>query len=205
MLDANGRVIEDGPDPRPQLPGEQRTFRVWLDCNQYRIDMDTLQDDYDDVYENFNIIMRRKPKENNFKAVLETIRHLMNTECVVPAWLHDILLGYGDPGAAHYGRMPNQDRHLNFNDTFLDAQHLRESFPEYQVNIVSDDDAKVVPPFKLTFEDVPDGVDSDDGSNDGDEKMDGLPKVITATPYFRKQGPYIFNEPKKYDTPQSQI
>lgn len=26
----------------------------------------------------------------------------MNTECVVPDWLHDIILGYGDPGAAHY-------------------------------------------------------------------------------------------------------
>jgi len=48
--------------------------------------------------------MRRKPKENNFKAVLETIRNLMNTECVVPDWLQDILLGYGDPGAAHYTR-----------------------------------------------------------------------------------------------------
>jgi len=57
-----------------------------------------------DVYETFNILMRRKPKENNFKAVLETIRHLMNTECVVPEWLHDIILGYGDPGAAHYKR-----------------------------------------------------------------------------------------------------
>lgn len=29
----------------------------------------------DDVYEGFNIIIRRKPKENNFKAVLETIRY----------------------------------------------------------------------------------------------------------------------------------
>lgn len=44
MLDANGRVIEDGPEPRPQLPGEQRTYRVWLDCNQYRLDMDALQE-----------------------------------------------------------------------------------------------------------------------------------------------------------------
>lgn len=44
MLDANGRVIEDGPEPRPQLPGEQRTYRVWLDSNQYRLDMDNLQD-----------------------------------------------------------------------------------------------------------------------------------------------------------------
>ena len=48
--------------------------------------------------------MRRKPKENNFKAVLETIRDLMNHECVVPDWLHDIILGYGDPGAAQYSK-----------------------------------------------------------------------------------------------------
>lgn len=82
MLDANGRVIEDGPEPRPQLPGEKRTYRVWLDCNQYRMDMDNLQESGVDVYESFNIIIRRKPKENNFKAVLETIRHLMNTVCL---------------------------------------------------------------------------------------------------------------------------
>lgn len=44
MLDANGRVIEDGPDPRPLLSGEKRTYRVWLDSNQYRMDMDSLQE-----------------------------------------------------------------------------------------------------------------------------------------------------------------
>ena len=66
----------------------------------------------EDVYETFNIVMRRKPKENNFKAVLETIRELMNTQCVVPDFLHDIILGYGDPGAAHYTKMPNQVRVL---------------------------------------------------------------------------------------------
>lgn len=44
MLDPNGRVIEDGPEPRPQLPGEQRSYRVWLDSNQYRQDMDDLQE-----------------------------------------------------------------------------------------------------------------------------------------------------------------
>lgn len=127
MLDQNGRVIEDGPEPKPVLPGEKRVFRVWLDCNQYRMDMENMNKGNEvclfvrivitvhillftdgkllqDVYETFNILMRRKPKENNFKAVLETIRELMNTECVVPEWLHDIILGYGDPGAAHYSR-----------------------------------------------------------------------------------------------------
>lgn len=101
-MDSNGRVIEDGPEPRPVIPGDSRTYRVWLDSNQYRIDMDSASQGGEDVYETFNIIMRRKPKENNFKAVLETIRELMNTECVVPDWLHDIILGYGNPGAAQY-------------------------------------------------------------------------------------------------------
>jgi hypothetical protein len=35
-------------------------------------------------------------QENNFKAVLETIRDLMNTAYVgkaVPPWLHDVFLG----------------------------------------------------------------------------------------------------------------
>ena len=41
----------------------------------------------------FSYLFRRKPKENNFKAVLETIRELMNTQCVVPEFLHDIILG----------------------------------------------------------------------------------------------------------------
>lgn len=40
MLDNMGRVIEEGPDPRPVLPGQKRTYRVWLDCNQYRADLD---------------------------------------------------------------------------------------------------------------------------------------------------------------------
>lgn len=196
MLDANGRVIEDGPDPRPQLPGETRTYRVWLDSNQYRLDMDSLQEGGEDVYEGFTIIIRRKPKENNFKAVLETIRHLMNTECVVPSWLHDILLGYGDPGSAHYKRMPEQERVLNFNDTFLDIQHLRESFPDYEVKTSTDDETRLVRPFQLTFEDVPEKGSDDEGDDDA-EKVN-LPKVISVEPYFfTSRGPYVYNEPKK--------
>lgn len=198
MLDANGRVIEDGPDPRPQLIGEQRTFRVWLDCNQYRLDMEALHKGADDAYEEFNIIMRRKPKENNFKAVLETIRHLMNTECVVPSWLHDILLGYGDPGAAHYTRMPNQEKTLNFNDTFLNTQHLIESFPDYDVRFTTTDKSLIVRPFKLTFEDVLERSSDDDDDDEMDDDSKTLPKIINVEPYvFTNRGPYVYDEPKK--------
>ncbi|KAI5643113.1 intron-binding protein aquarius [Phthorimaea operculella] len=149
MLDASGRVIEEGPEPRPQLDGDSRTFRLLLDPNQYRVDLDRASKGGEDVYETFNIVMRRKPKENNFKAVLETIRELMNTECVVPEWLHDIVLGYGDPGQAHYTRMPNEIPTLDFNDTFLDMEHLRSSFPGYEIKMKVDDPRKLVRPFNF--------------------------------------------------------
>ncbi|XP_055625875.1 RNA helicase aquarius [Toxorhynchites rutilus septentrionalis] len=197
MLDANGRVIEDGIDQKPQLTGEQRTYRVWLDSNQYRVDMDSLQTGGDDVYEGFNIIMRRKPKENNFKAVLETIRHLMNTECVVPPWLHDILLGYGDPGAAHYNRMSDQARVMDFNDTFLDIDHVRNGFPGYEMVVKETDPQKLVRPFRLTFEDVPERMENSDEEEGGEKKVE-LPKRILIEPYvIPKRGPYKYNEPKK--------
>ncbi|KAJ8670444.1 hypothetical protein QAD02_001703 [Eretmocerus hayati] len=191
MLDTNGRVIEDGPEPRPMLPGDTRTYRVWLDCNQYRVDMDNASHGSDDVYESFNVIMRRKPKENNFKAVLETIRELMNTDCVVPDWLHNIILGYGDPGAAQYFRMPDEIATMDFNDTFLDIDHLRASFPEYEIKTTTDDLDKLVRPFKVTFEDVI------AKQNNKEEK-----KIITVEPHVPpSRGPYKANEPKKNQIP----
>nr|XP_050867940.1 RNA helicase aquarius isoform X1 [Vespula vulgaris] len=191
MLDSNGRVIEDGPEPRPILPGDTRTYRVWLDSNQYRIDMDNASHGGEDVYEGFNVIMRRKPKENNFKAVLETIRELMNTECVVPDWLHDIILGYGDPGAARYSRMPNEIATMDFNDTFLDINHLRSSFPHYEIIVKCDEPEKLVRPFRLTFEDVI--------AKQNNEHID---KIIIVEPHVPpSRGPYKANEPKKNQIP----
>lgn len=194
MLDSSGRVIEDGPEPRPVLPGDQRTYRVWLDCNQYRDDMNKTNQGKDDVYEGFNILMRRKPKENNFKAVLETIRELMNTECVVPEWLHDIILGYGDPSAANYNNLPNQIPTMDYNDTFIDMDHLRSCFPEYKINIKTDDPKKLIRPFKITFE----NLGKDDKNEEEKEKGDEIKKVILVEPHvIPRRGPYLFNEPKK--------
>ena len=49
------------------------------------------------VYGAFNVLVRRKAKENNFKAVLESIRDLMHEEAAIPEWMHDLFLGYGRP------------------------------------------------------------------------------------------------------------
>ncbi|XP_055384835.1 RNA helicase aquarius [Condylostylus longicornis] len=184
MLDANGRIIEEGPDLKPNLVGEQRTYRVWLDPNQYQADMESLDDGRPNVYDGFNIIMRRKPKENNFKAVLETIRDLMNSECVVPLWLHDILLGYGDPSSAHYTNMDLKDSFLDFNDTFLDIDHLKNSFPDCNFDFKGNEN-DMKPPFRLTFADET--------------------KTILAESYvIKSRGPYEENTPKRnsiYFTP----
>ena len=154
------------------------------------MDMDRVSQGGEDVYDSFNILMRRKPKENNFKAVLETIRDLMNTDCVVPEWLHDIVLGYGDPGAAHYTKMANEIATLDFNDTFLDFEHLKESFPNDRIDVKVKDEALLVPPFRLTFNRVT--------SKKEKKEMDDSAATILVEPHtIPNRGPYPFNEPKK--------
>lgn len=133
MNDFTGRIKRDEWKP-PK--GELRTVTVALDTAQYHMDVcDIAEKGADDVYSTFNILMRRKPKENNFKAILESIRDLMNETCIVPDWLHDIFLGYGDPSAAQWINRPDLLEKADFKDTFLDAAHVKDSFPNYQVVI----------------------------------------------------------------------
>ncbi|XP_062579933.1 RNA helicase aquarius-like [Saccostrea cucullata] len=199
MLDMEGKVIEEGPEPKPFIPGDIRTFRVWLDPNQYQQDMTKTMDGEEDVYETFNVIMRRKPKENNFKAVLETIRDLMNTECVVPDWLHDLILGYGQPDAAHYSKMSNTIETLDWNDTFLNINHLKASFPGHEFEVTTDDISKQIPPFKLTF---PKQQESTTGKRKAAEEEPSAPKKIIVQPHvIENRGPYPYNQPKKNQIP----
>jgi hypothetical protein len=48
------------------------------------------------------------------QAVLESIRDSLNEQLVIPEWLVDIFLGYGDAGAAHYTAMPGLLRTVDF-------------------------------------------------------------------------------------------
>ncbi|XP_073433968.1 RNA helicase aquarius [Dendrobates tinctorius] len=198
MLDEKGRVIEEGPEPKPKLKGDSRTFRVFLDPNQYQQDMtNTIQNGAEDVYETFNVIMRRKPKENNFKAVLETIRKLMNTDCVVPDWLHDIILGYGDPGSAHYTRMPNQIPTLDFNDTFLSLDHLKACFPGHQVKVTVEDPSLHQAPFRITFP-VHGGKGKKRKESDEEGPIQDEPPTLIVEPHvIPNRGPYPYNQPKR--------
>ena len=46
-----------------------RTLRVMLDTNQYHADITEIQKGSEDIYSTFNLLVRRRPQENNFKAV----------------------------------------------------------------------------------------------------------------------------------------
>ncbi|MBN3298778.1 AQR helicase, partial [Amia calva] len=198
MLDEKGRVIEEGPEPKPKLKGDSRTFRVWLDANQYQQDMtNTIQTGSEDVYETFNIIMRRKPKENNFKAVLETIRNLMNTDCVVPDWLHDIILGYGDQGSAHYSKMPNQISSLDFNDTFLSIDHLKACFPDYTIKVTEENPTLQKPPFRIKFPVVSIKGKKRKADEEEDERKEEDYTLVVEPHVIPNRGPYPYNQPKR--------
>jgi intron-binding protein aquarius len=123
-----GPVFGFAPTKRHRT-GDKRIIRVLVDANQYQNDLEARQANPSapDIYTSFNLLMRRKPKENNFKSVLETIRELMNTRETVPGWLHDVFLGYGNPASAiNVTTLKNAD----FVDTLLDSQHIKESFPD---------------------------------------------------------------------------
>jgi len=177
MANQKGKANPNGPAEPYRPKGMKRTYKVQLDPAQFLLDQETQPSP--DPYIECNVLMRRDPKQNNFKAVLETIRDLMisnsqavhaarraaadeeeeggggpsadaNPYGVLPTWLHDAFLGYGDPAAAHFSRLAADApaAALNFTDTFEDAAHLREAFPDYKVEVSGDLKA---PFFRVTF------------------------------------------------------
>ena len=132
LLDENGRAMRDisggqmnGHSHRPHL----RKIILKLDAAAYKLDCDRQAKGKPNIYEAINVVVRRKGRENNFKRILESIRSLTLSDVPVPSWLQEVFLGYGDPSAASYARLSNRLKAVDFQDTFLDWQHLVDSLP----------------------------------------------------------------------------
>ena len=159
IRDRNGKPRNSYPEQlKPEEPtgashNEERTLVLALDTAQYLADTTELTEGHGfDVYAQLNVVLRRKPKENNFKAVLECIRDLMNCDSMIPDWLHDTFLGFGDPAATKKFDHSDDGYTVDFQDTFLDADHLRDSFDDYDVvfkNAVSVENPE--PFFRISF------------------------------------------------------
>ena len=91
--------------------------------------------------------------------------------------------------------MPNNIPTLNFNDTFLDFEHLRQSFPGYEVKVPAHiSKEELLPPFKITFEDIV--TNNAKRQEAGDDKA-VVPKVLTVEPVVAEtRGPYPKCVPK---------
>lgn len=109
--------------------GLSRRVQVILDGIQYNQDLIASDNNIEEIYSSFHLLVRRKPKENNFRAILETIRDLMNETTVIPPWLENIFLGYGDPTTADYRKLNDFNlSKIDLYDTFLDDSHFKEAF-----------------------------------------------------------------------------
>ena len=132
LLDDQGRSLREVPiDQVNGYSGRQRLRRmiVNLDAAEYKLDSDVKAAGGPDVYDSINLIVRRKGRENNFSRILKTIQSLALSDVPIPAWLQGVVLGYGDPVGATYTRLAHRLKMIDFRDTFLDWQHLVESFP----------------------------------------------------------------------------
>ena len=174
MNDDLGKPIIDGLN-HAENQGGRRMLRVALDPRQFEVDAKNakLEEDTESsntLYASFNLLVRRRPQENNSKHVLEAIKRLIDSssDSMLPTWFQDLFLGYGDPMSSHYSRViPHLEAELdsklkemgiesgldgqsrlglltvNFGETLLDMKHLKESFPEAieDVEVVEPDES----------------------------------------------------------------
>lgn len=181
LVDSEGRLVDENLES-PKFTNNIRTFHVLMDCNQYQIDQNSLIERKTIVYDKFHLMVRRKPEKNNFKGVLETIRNIINTKFVVPEWLRDLLIGFGDPNGASPNSLRNKNKPLevDYFDTFLSYEHLKSSFEFLKAGfkISADDTQDLSPPFKV--------------------RIDETNKEIFVTPYKMKpRSPYPITVSKK--------
>ena len=132
LLDESGRPIREslieqvnGNGRRPRA----RRLIIHLDSTAFKADTELKSKGRPDIYDSFNVIVRRSQRENNFKKILETIQQLAVSDMPLPSWLQEVFLGYGDPASATYSRLSNRLKAVDLRDTFINWQHLLESYP----------------------------------------------------------------------------
>ncbi|TQV92575.1 DEAD helicases superfamily protein (Aquarius) [Cordyceps javanica] len=197
------RVTDDkgrhGKEPRSR--DGKRRIELKLDSQTYTKDAALAAAGKRDIYGSVNLILRRGRRENNFKPVLESIRNLVLSDAPLPSWLHEVFLGYGDPAGASYKNLPNRIKTVDYNDTFLEWQHLIESLPGKTVEPSDDVDGSFGPPYVLETLDKPEvqaPVKTSKKRRRDAEPLKAVDaetlKVTTYKP--PNQGPYPIDAPK---------
>ena len=209
VLDENGRVLRHDQDAQAHVDSlsrpRQRRLILRLDAASYKADKERADAGKGDVLDSINLIVRRRARENNFKAVLESIKQLALSEAPIPSWFSDVFLGYGDPASATYKRLPNRLAKVDYRDTFLDWQHLVESLPGKTVEPDPTVDASFPPPYVLeaTSTSAPAPPAPKAGKKRRRDQPDGPDPAPPATEAYQvstyeppNNGPYPTDAPK---------
>jgi intron-binding protein aquarius len=152
LLDGNGRPVRDAHMPRTNgfvARPTQRRLLVNLDSVRYRADLDRIAQGKPDVYVSLNVLARRNRRENNFKPTLNTMQSLVAADTQLPTWFRDSFLGYGDPQSSNYTHLSSRIWSLDYRDTFLDWQHLEQSFPDRTLQPAPELGSNPPPPYVL--------------------------------------------------------
>ncbi|OJJ33165.1 hypothetical protein ASPWEDRAFT_53200 [Aspergillus wentii DTO 134E9] len=204
VLDEQGRPLREpasgetnGYRSRPRI----RRLLLNLDSAAFKADKDRSLQGKQDIYPLINVIARRKGRENNFKSILETMQRLIVSDIALPSWIQDIFLGYGDPSGARYTELPNRLKSVDFRDTFLDWQHLVESFPGSTIEPSGNADSSFGRPYVLEYVDneqkAPPTTQSKKRRRDQVEKVQQGPSSLHVSTYKPPNpGPYPVDAPK---------
>ncbi|KAM3563847.1 hypothetical protein ARSEF4850_002146 [Beauveria asiatica] len=197
------RVTDDkgrhGTEPRSR--DGKRRIELKLDSQTYAKDAALAAAGKRDVYGSVNLLLRRGRRENNFKPVLESIRNLVLSDAPLPSWLHEVFLGYGDPASASYKNLPNRIKTVDYNDTFLEWQHLIESLPGKTLEPSDDVSGSFGPPYVLETLDKPEVQvpikASKKRRRDAEPETAAEIEALKVTTYKPpNQGPYPVDAPK---------
>ncbi|OAG08022.1 uncharacterized protein CC84DRAFT_1194383 [Paraphaeosphaeria sporulosa] len=151
IQDENGRPLRESANDDGFRRVRTRRLVVNIDAKQYQEDMDRVAQGRPNIYEQINLVVRRRGRENNFRPILESIRRLTLSDIPAPSWLQEVFLGYGDPASASHRRLPNRLGSIDFRDTFLDWQHLIESWPGKSVEPHESAQSSFGPPYVVQF------------------------------------------------------
>ncbi|EDO05275.1 hypothetical protein BBOV_I001910 [Babesia bovis T2Bo] len=133
VLDEDGHVISDLNPYETRTPiGFRLILRVRLDYHQYIEDIN--QDP--NMYSRMNLLVRRHSRVNNFKSVLMSLRHMINTPTKLTPWLSDIFLGFGDPVQCQYTKQEPINWNLNLLNTWKNVDHYFNTCQGFSVKVV---------------------------------------------------------------------
>ena len=133
----NNNILNYDENNINEYYGNKRKIQILLDPIQYTND---LKEGLFINYNNFNLCIKRESKENNFKPILENIKHFIengNNFTNFPKWIEIIILNYFQLQNNNYNfQLEINDNNFDFYDTFINEKQLKNFKDKFNIRNV---------------------------------------------------------------------